>query len=97
VGFGSVVPGKQPEFYTIIWYLSHLMFTYLALLISYVYNVFYTALTLLVHMYIVLIHSYLDLCVLGICCVICKILDITALSELRVEVQAFRHSRNDIC
>ena len=62
--------------YAILWYLIQLiMYTYLALLISYVFTIFYiihcifvrSALTLLVHMYIVLIN----LCVLGICCVIC--------------------------
>ena len=45
---------------------------------STVYTVFYTillyrspfTLTSIVYIYVVLIHSYLDLCVLGICCVI---------------------------
>ena len=86
------------------------MFTYLALLTSYVYTLFYTiycmlayaAPSLIIH---ILIYSYsipldsipLDLCVLGICCVIVRyyLLDTAALSEL--EVQAFRYTRNNIC
>jgi hypothetical protein len=81
------------------------MFTYLALLTSYVYTLFYTiycmlayaAPSLIIH---ILIYSYsipLDLCVLGICCVIVRyyLSDTAALSEL--EVQAFRYTRNNIC
>ena len=45
----------------------------------------------LVHMYIVLIHSYLDVCI-GY--MLFNLLDITALSEL--EAQAFHYTRNNI-
>ena len=83
------------------------MFTYLELLIPYVYTVFYTIYCNLpmplshcssIHLYVhILIPSlYLDLCVLGSCCGIVRLLvDIAVLSEL--EAQAFRYTRNNIC
>jgi hypothetical protein len=52
-----------------------IMFTYLALLISYVYTVFHTIYCILpfchcssIYLYILIPFLYLDLCVLGRCC-----------------------------
>ena len=95
------------------WVTSHFnnatitLFTYIALLISYVYSVFYTIYCMLpmtlghcssiyLYVYILIPSLYLDLCVLGSCFGIVRLpVDITALSKL--EAQAFRYTRNNMC
>ena len=56
------------------WWLTKYFFAPLYILFSILFYciLVHSALTSLVHMYIVLIHSYLDLCVLGICCEIVR-------------------------
>ena len=74
------------------------MFTYLALLISYVYTAFYTIYCILacaaqhcssiyLYLYILIPFLYLDMCVLDICWGIVRyyLLDIAALSELEAQ------------
>ena len=76
------------------------MFTYLALLISFVYTVFYTIYCILVYATLsLLIHIFIFIpfhIPLGICCGIVRyyLLDIAALSEL--EAQTFRYTCNNI-
>ena len=72
------------------------MFTYFALLISYVYTVFYPIL-----LYLSLCRSDIARPIIYIFLIpflyfrLCVLLDITALLEL--EAQVFRYTRNNIC